>query len=266
MADQLTLFRYFYRPSAIHRLEARCKLLCVAVFAASVIAVSGRQGSFWGLAAFSILLWLVWYASGLPLRVFARQSRILLIWLPVAALVPAFTMPGQALHGAGIGQWLSLEGTLYGIDFAWKFALFFCLSILFTATTTAAQISRAVAALLRVFPKRISATASAMMGLIFAQTPAFFAAYHQIRQAQIARLAHGKGWKGRVKRGKQLLLPLLRLVFTRSDELVFAMEARCFNYNRTLLRTAIKLPDVVLTALFCCCCAVSVCLNYQKTV
>ncbi|OWY25128.1 energy-coupling factor transporter transmembrane protein EcfT [Sphingobacteriales bacterium UPWRP_1] len=133
--------------------------------------------------------------------------------------------------------------------------------------TSAAQLSRAVAALLQPFPAVVAATVSAMLGLIFAQTPALFAAYRQINQAQQARLARTKCRpKGLVKRAKQLLQPFLQLVFTRSDELVLAMEARCFNYRRTLLRTHITLPDVALTALFCCCCAASVWVYYQMRV
>lgn len=254
MADQLILFGYFYRPSAVHRLEARCKLLCLAVFAVSTLGISAKQGNFMGLAALGLLLAVVWLASGLPVRLFARQSRLLLLWLPLAALVPAFTIPGQPLANNGILQMASRQGCLYGLDFACKMGLFWALGLLFTATTTASQLSRAVAALLRPFPAKIAATVSAMMGLIFAQAPALFAAYRQINQAQQARLAHTKGIKGIMKRGKQLLLPFLQQVFIRSDALVVAMEARCFNYRRTLLQTPVTLPDVAYTTLFCCCC------------
>lgn len=246
----LNLFRYFYRKSVIHLTDARCKLFCLLVF-----GIATLQAQTWGMILLSALLLMVYLLGKLPLQLLRPFGKMLLIWLPLMILVPGVAMEGTAIADQGFLSKLTYEGLSYGLGFAWKFVLFMGISIVLTSTATTRQISHAVAWYLKPMPARVSATVSTMIQLILAQTPVIFDAYQQINSAQQARLGNRQSNWG-VKRLYRLLPPLLYSIFTRADELAYAMESRCFNYRRTQTSDKMTLEDVVKTILFCGVCVV----------
>lgn len=250
MAD-LALFRYTYRQSVIHALDARCKLLCMAAFTIAVL-LQPYGGRYIGLAVMSSLLAGIYLLAKQPASMVKKMLPVLLVWLPMLIVAPALAKTGTPLAPKGVLARLSQEGLQYGIGYGWKFLLFLVFSQLMVATTTVSEISKAVAWYLHPLPKPVPAVVGVLLSLTLAQIPALFDAYQQINHAQTARL--GNRVKNPVKRIRNLLLPLLQNLFTRADELALAMEARCFTYHRTQYHAPISAYDCAVTAFFCLLC------------
>ncbi len=220
-----------------------------------VFGVATLQAQTWGMMLLSVLMLIVYLLGKLPLQLLRPYGKMLLIWMPLMILIPGIAMEGNAISEQGILSKLTREGVSYGFGFAWKFVLFIVISVVLITTTTTRQISHAIAWYLKPFPNKVSATVSTMMQLTLAQAPAIFDAYQQINTAQQARLGNRQRKWG-VKRIYRLLPPLLYSIFTRADELAYAMESRCFNYQRTQTSGKMILDDVVKTIVFCGVCVV----------
>ena len=93
---------------------------------------------------------------------------------------------------------------------------------------------------------RSEAAVATMFSLTFVLIPLVFDEVSEMLEAQKARCITGR--KNPIKRISFLILPLLRQTFMRVDEMVLAMESRCYSEIRTKTAFTAKTNDWLLLA------------------
>ena len=130
-----------------------------------------------------------------------------------------------------LGLMISQEGMQEGGLMAFKFFLIMVSGILFASSTRTASVKSAVQWFLKPIPlvpeKRVGVIISLALNFI----PVIFRQAGDISDARKARCGHLG--KNPVKHIITLVFPLLRKVFLYAEHLSFAMEARCYNDERT---------------------------------
>lgn len=227
VAPALTLARYVPRESAVHRLDARAKLVAALLVAVGAVAAS----ALWMQAVWTAILLAGFGAARLPWRLVLAGIRGAL-WL---VLFVAAANVGWALWLARLGAWGGGEAAVrapgeLGLLLLRLFNLLL-LAALFTATTLPVDAAEAVERLLR--PLRRLRIPVHELGFLLVLTLSFVPLF--LREARSLSDAH------RIKRGRArwtladraralvpLAVPLFLAVFRRADELAVALDARCF--------------------------------------
>lgn len=137
----------------------------------------------------------------------------------------------------------------------WRLLVVVSMGLLVMATTRIAHIRAALVWYLKPVPLIDEKMAATMVGLVVRFLPQILFQASEISDAQRARCADR--CKNPLLRLKRFAIPLFRRVFSRADEQVAAMQARCYNENRTLpelgftsvdLLAVVAAGPVVLTA------------------
>lgn len=215
------------RDSAVHRLDARAKLLVALLAAVGAIAAS----ALWMQCLLALLLLAGFFAARLPWR-------LVLAGLRGAAWLVVFV----AAANVGWALWLGHAGTWGGgetavrvpADLALLLLRLFSLLLLaglLTATTLPVDAAEALERLLR--PLARVRVPVHELGFLLVLTLSFVPLF--LREARSLSDAH------RIKRGRArwtlldraralgpLTVPLFLAVFRRADELAVALDARCF--------------------------------------
>jgi energy-coupling factor transporter transmembrane protein EcfT len=103
--------------------------------------------------------------------------------------------------------------------------------LLFVSTTRPSQIKAAVEWFLTPIPFASGKQLATMLGLVMRFVPVILNQARETADAQRARCVENR--KNPIYRIKKMGFPLLRRTFENADRLIFAMEARCYNENRT---------------------------------
>ena len=228
---ELSLFSYRPRSAWIYSCDARLKL--AALVGLSICSL----GAGWiglGLVFLAVCLVLLKIVPS-PL-VLWRQNRFFMILLSGVILARGLLTSGQILVDLGPME-LSREGLTEGTLIAWRLMLIVMLSMILTASTRTGQLRSAVAWYLRPVVFVDEKKAATMIGLLVRFIPVILGQVRETAAAQQARAVGAN--KNPLKRTFRLVLPVVRRVFLTADRLVFAMESRCFSFDRPL--TPLKL-------------------------
>lgn len=218
---------YVSGSSLIHRLDPRIKigaalLIMILPFAATSVLSS---------VLLVLLLALLAHVSRAPWAALLRTLRTV-FWLGFFMFFfYFFTTPGRSLV-AWRGISVTLEGILTGATQIYRLSLLVILSSLLTFTTSPAQLTQGVEALLSPLTRLGLPVRELSMVLTIALrfVPTLFDQVDRISKAQRARGADvrsGAPWQ-RVRSWVPTFVPIFVAAFRRADELAQAMEARGF--------------------------------------
>lgn len=234
---------FSYRPGnfVLFKLDVRCKFICI-----SMLSIIITMAEFSHLSLLSaILVWLL-YRSGLTLLTFFRELKYFFIILFFVFAVRAFVTPGTPLPifqlmGIKIPEvvkmdifshiYITEEGLIDGGKVAWRFLTVMVMGVLFSCSTQASSLNRAVAWFLKPVPFIPEKRVGVMVSLFVRFLPLILEKADEVSESQRARCAHLQ--KNPVKRIRNITVPLLKKVFQSADTLAIAMASRCYDENRT---------------------------------
>ena len=264
MAFVVPFGQYVPGDSAIHRLDARIKLLVIVAYVFTLFATSGWLG-----LLLCLLLLLVGYnMAHIPLRLAARGLKPVLIILLFTLIANTFSFnaasPAISPLGAGLGTGIvgssianSLPdsiilfgsfgikplGLLRGMYFVLRIVLLVSMTSLLTFTSSGVALTDAIASLLR--PLRVSKVPVEDIATIFTIALRFIPlTAEEAEKIMVAQTARGAQFNvggpiRRVKAWVPVIIPLFVNLFRRADDLACAMESRCYiGEGRTHLKVA----------------------------
>lgn len=231
----VTIGQYIPTGSLIHRLDPRAKLIGAGLF---VVALSVAQTVPLSLL---VLLGLLGVAalSRIPLLYLARG---LLPSLPIVVVLVVLQLAfrGQAdRQGAVIWEWWFLRLTTNSLMWIGvgvvRIVAFIFLSSLLTLTTTTTHLTHGMEYLLGPF-KRVGFPAhelALVLTIAFRFVPTLVEELDRVAKAQASRcgnIGENNRWRpDRVLRARMpLIVPLFLSALRRGEDLILAMEARCY--------------------------------------
>jgi energy-coupling factor transport system permease protein len=226
---QEPVFSYVPGASILHRLDPRTKV--AAVMLLGILAF--RIENFAGIGALFAFFFALALLSGLPMKVFFRAVRPMMLFIFFIFLTQLFFTDGKPL----VSYWIlqpSLEGLEKGLKLAARFILLLLFAALLTASTDPSAITCGIERMLRPFPLRWLGISSfelaTMMNISIAFLPLLFERVERTKAAQEAR---GMDFvKNPLRSIPALAIPLLRGVIRDAEELALAMESRGYQGSR----------------------------------
>jgi energy-coupling factor transport system permease protein len=256
MAPVVPFGSYVPGSTIVHRLDARIKLLLVAVYVFALFMVSGWLG----LLLCAALAVVCYVFSSIPFKLAFRGLKPILILLIFTFLANALTfsaVPSAELSFTDAEGVFSLPesialigvfgvkplGAIQGLYFALRIVLLVSLTSLLTYTTSIVALTDAFVSLMRPLAKIKVPTEdiATMFSIALRFIPITAGEAEKIMVAQSARGAtFNKG--GPIRRARAwlpVMVPLFVGLFRRADELACAMETRCYvGQGRTHLRVS----------------------------
>lgn len=239
----VTIGQYFQGDSIIHRLDPRAKitiLLVLAVVNSFILSFTGNVL----LLAFCIALVLL---SGISFTFMLSGIKPALPLIVIFALMQLFfygdAYPPYGMESVTFWRWGMMSITNGSIQLVivtlMRFLEIFFLVSLLTSTTTTTNIAYAIESMLEPFQRlRVPAQEVSLIGTIALRfVPIFAEQMEIIMKAQASRGADfGEGGVFQfVKRTRQmvtLIVPLFVDAFRRAEDLILAMDARCYTGGR----------------------------------
>lgn len=222
---ELTAITFIKKQSPLHRLDARVKLVLVALLGLSSVHAEAP-----GLGVLSAALIWAGFLIRLPLGRVLSEMRFLLLLLAAVWAVRALATPGDALITlAGVS--LSRQGAMEGALISWRLLLVAATGILFVFCTRPSAIKAAVQWLLKPLPLVPEKRVAVMLSLVVRFIPVIL---NQARDTLDAQRARGiENRRNPVVRLSRLAVPMLRRIFSDADQLALAMESRCYSEDRS---------------------------------
>jgi energy-coupling factor transport system permease protein len=230
LGSALVIGQYLPRPSVLHRLDPRTKILITTGLAVILFFVP----SFVGLGAFALWLLGLLVVGQIPLRYALRGLRPLVILLVLTAFLNTFFAAGDPTPELfRLGPLVATQGGLRtGLYVSARLVLLVLVTSMLTFTTSPVELTDGLERLLRPLARMgLPAHELAMMMTIALRfIPTLLAETEKIMKAQMARGAdfeRGNLFR-RARAFVPVLVPLMIGAFRRSEELALAMEARCY--------------------------------------
>jgi energy-coupling factor transporter transmembrane protein EcfT len=222
---ELTMFGYRSGYSILHRLDVRFKILSLLIL--SMVSLNVRVLSLTILSSLFIILVI---DSHLKFKSFLREIRYFFILMLVILIAHAFSTKGTMVWKLYFLS-ISMHGLYEGTLICWRLFLVVLAGLLFVSTTKPSEIKAAVEWFLKPLPFISGRRLATMLSLVMRFIPVILNQAKETAEAQKARCVEIR--KNPIYRIKKMGFPLLRRTFENADRLVFAMEARCYNENRT---------------------------------
>ncbi|MFW5636807.1 MAG: energy-coupling factor transporter transmembrane component T family protein [Thermodesulfobacteriota bacterium] len=222
---ELTAFGYRSGRSLLHRLDPRTKLVSLIL-----ISIGSLGADLSGLAVLLLLFGAALRTVHLSLSAVIREIRYFLFLLAVVFLARALSAPGYpvasvwdvTVTGEGIYEGLLVSGRLL-VVVLW--------GLIFVAVTRPSEVRGTIIWFLRPIPLIPEKRVATMFSLLVRFIPVIA---HQARETGEAQRARGiEARRNPVFRLTAFAVPLMRRIFQDADELVIAMEARCYSEDRT---------------------------------
>lgn len=227
---ELTAFCFRSGQTVAHKLDPRFKLFFMILF-----SLAGVKAGGYGLALLTAFGFLVIMAVRPPLRAALYELRYFFLFLILVLFARALATPGHAIWSYRFIE-ITTEGLGSGLLMCWRLLLVVLMGLILVLTARPSEIRAAVEWYLRPVPGIPEKEVSTMMGLIVRFIPLVF---DQARETGMARRARAvENCRRPVYRLKTFALPLACRVFEDADRLVTAMEARCYDRDRTDPRLA----------------------------
>ena len=252
----ITLGRYVYGESVLHRLDPRSKLLCLLVIMSVLFAKSGWYSI--GLAAFYTVSACIF--SGLHLSYLLRSLMPFKWLIIITSLLNVLFVGGHTLIEAPLPYGgITSEGLTSGAVYSARIIILVLMSSLLTLTTQPVILVTGMEKLLAPGKKiglKPHEIALAMI-ITIRFVPVFLDEAVKIRKSHIARgLNPEGGLVTRIKSMSILLLPLFVSAIRSAEELACAMECRLYrtsisrtNYHDTNM-TSRDWTDLLITVIF----------------
>jgi len=233
-----------YQPgdSAIHRLDALAKILCLILLLAAVVNTTTIPG-YLVLTAFTALLIRL---SGVSLAsALGSAARLRWFFLIILLMNLCFYKPEQAW----VSWWIfrpSAEGLMQGIHVVARVFLLLVMSNVLTITTAPLAMTGAMERMLS--PLRFVGVPTDLVAMILSVAiqfiPTLLEETDSIRKAQTARGARFDSPRllEKARAVLPLVVPIFLAAFKRADELSLAMEAR--GYRTDVKRARKKYPPL----------------------
>jgi energy-coupling factor transporter transmembrane protein EcfT len=243
-------FHYLPGDSVLHRWDARCKFLGLALVTFSLLHMNEMT-----LILLSVFLAAALASCHLPLRAIARDLKAWSLFLLFLFLLQALDYPDP--DGA-LPLWL--PATPAGIYAAaltcWRLGLILCYGVLFTLVTKPRDLQDALIWFFKPFPFLPAQRIALMVTLTLRLLPLIMDQLEDVSLASRSRLGNQR--KGLLLKARFLVLPLFRRSLIRADELALALAARGYNENRSIFLPQIPprhFLGLVLVALFVIICS-----------
>lgn len=228
MLRDITIGQFYPTDSAVHRLDARVKVIAVFIYLISLFVFS----SFTGYAVVTLFLFTAIKISKVPLSYIAKGLKPILFLLLFTAFFNIFWTRGDVLfHWRFIT--VTWQGLRKGLFMSMRLIYLILGSSMLTYTTTPSQLTNAIETLLKPLEKiKVPVHDFAMMmSLALRFIPILLEEANRIINAQSARGAdfeEGKLWQ-RLRAMVSILVPLLVSATRRAYDLAMAMESRCYH-------------------------------------
>ncbi|MDO9573641.1 MAG: energy-coupling factor transporter transmembrane component T [Candidatus Contubernalis sp.] len=228
MIKDITMGQYYPAKSLLHDLDPRMKIVLLFFYMVLIFFVK----TFYGFLFISLITFGMIKGSQLPVRLFLKGLRPILIIISFTLFLHAFfTKGGEVLLTVGP---LTVEtgGIVTGLFMTLRLMILVITTSLLTLTTSPIALTDGIEYLLSPLKKiGVPAHEMAMMMTISLRfIPILILESDKIMKAQLARGAdfNRGGLVERAKNMVPLIVPLFVSAFRRADELASAMEARCY--------------------------------------
>ena len=222
----VTFFHYIHKDTVLHRMDGRLKLLCMLLLSVSSSLASRPLHYIIPLCFIVLAL----SAAKLPVPALLKDMKFFAVFIIIVLASNAFSIPGDPIPGFPVRS-VSMQGVIAGLHFAGRLILIIMACTVMTATTSLLTLKNVIEWYLRPIPFIPEVRAATMINLTFVMIPVIFDSYTEIMNAQKSRCVESR--KNPVKRVSFIALPLLSRTLRRSDEIVYAMESRCYSETRT---------------------------------
>jgi biotin transport system permease protein len=222
---ELDLFHYLPRRSPLHRTDARLKLVAATLLSLT----AGLSRSSFDIGVVSVFLGGAVWLARLPVGLLLGQLRRFAFIIGATITIQAVGHPGTPLVAGLPG--ITRAGLAVGLLMAWRLGAVIVTGLLLTGCTQLTETRAAVYWFLRPFSGKGAARVATMFSLVLTLIPLIFDQAATIHEAQLSRGAALV--KNPWRRLRWLVWPVLRETFRRADDLILAMESRCYNEERT---------------------------------
>jgi len=218
-------FTYIEGDSILHQLDARCKFFIICII--SIFMLSAKLPT--SLLYFIILLF---FLKNTGLNIFAtlKSIKYFLLLLLFVFAARALTTQGDTLFSF-FNISITKQGLNEGFLVAFKFFLIMLTGLIISLTTKPSSVKGAVQWFFKPVPFIPEKRVGVMISLALKFMPLILKQSREISNARKARC--GDLEKNPVKKIIGLVLPLLKKTFLSADNLVLAMESRCYDDERT---------------------------------
>ena len=199
---QVTFFHYIHKETPLHRVDGRLKLLCMLLLTIAVSLATEWQHYIVPMSVIGLAL----VVSKLPLITILKEMKFLVVMIIIILVMS-------------------------GWHFAGRLVLMMMISTVMAGTTSLSTVKNAIEWYLRPIPLIPEARIAMVINLTFVLIPVIFDTYLEMMNAQKARGIELR--KNPIRRMKFIVLPLLSRTLRRADEIVYAMESRCYSEIRT---------------------------------
>ena len=225
----ITLGQYYPGDSAIHRLDARTKIICALVYLVSLFVVR----SFSAFALCIVFLAVVIIISKIPFKFISKGLKPIIFLIILTMIINLlFTSTGTVIATLGPVK-ITTEGIYRAAFMGLRLVLLIFGSSLLTLTTKPIELTDGLEKLLSPLAKiGLPAHELAMMMTIALRfIPTLLDETDKIMKAQTARGAdfENGSLKEKARALVPLLVPLFVSAFRIAGDLAMAMEARCYH-------------------------------------
>jgi len=222
---EITPFTYRPGDSILHLLDTRLKFFII-----SLVNISMLPAGFISTGFYFFMLLFFFKKTGLRFFSMLSNMKFFLILLVFVFLARAFTITGDTVFSS-FGVTVSNQGLAEGAMVAFKFFLIMLTGIIFSATTKPSSVKTAVQWFLKPVPFVPEKRVAIMISLALCFMPVILRQAKEVSDAQKARCAHLQ--KNPIRKTIGIVLPLLKKTFLSADNLILAMESRCYSDDRT---------------------------------
>ena len=261
----ITMGQYFPGDSLLHRAYPRAKLICAVLYIV-LIFIARSALAFAMILAITFTLIAI---SGIPLRIFIKSMKPLLLIIIFTTVINLFLTRGEVLL---VDFWIIKiyrEGIINAVLMFLRITLLVMGSGLFlTYTTSPIALTDGLEQLLAPL-KKIKIPVhefSMMMTIALRFIPTLIEETDKIMNAQKARGADFSSGSllSRARALLPILIPLFVSAFKRADELAVAMECRCYHGDKGRTRMTVlhyRWRDVAMMLTCVAVCAAAVLIN-----
>ena len=218
-------FTYIHGISFLHMLDARCKFFTICLISISMLSAHLLMC----LLYFGILL-LFFKTTKLNFFKILNNIKYFLLVLFFVFTARSLTTPGDTIFSF-FNLSITKQGINDGFLIAFKFFLIMLTGVIVSLTTKPSSVKGAAQWFLKPVPFVPEKRVGVMISLALKFMPLILKQANEISDARRAR--NSDLVKNPVKKIIGLVLPLLKKTFLSADNLVFAMEARCYDDDRT---------------------------------
>ena len=239
---QITFFHYIHKDTVLHRMDGRLKLLCMLLLSISATLASSPRHYLAPLCALVAAL----IVARLPILALLRDMKFFALIIVVVFVSNAFNVSGDPIPGFPI-QSVSMQGVISGLRFALRLILIITVCAVMTGTTSLLTFKNVIEWYFRPVPFIPEARVAIMISLIFVLIPVIFDSFTEMTAAQKSRCVELR--RNPIKRVTFIVFPLLSRTLQRADEIVYAMESRCYSEVRTRAIFTSNKADWIILAL-----------------